>query len=82
MFSAFPFYELKRMTESYKDSVDVEYETQTLEKAIVKIGSLLALGFGEAGAGIIGQNMTNGGDINPMMPGQKTYAIFGFCILD
>jgi len=25
-----------------------------LEKAIVKIGHLLALGFGEAGAGIIG----------------------------
>ncbi len=46
-----------------------EYETSVLEKAIVKIGHLLALGFGEAGAGIIGQNMTNGGELNPMMPG-------------
>jgi hypothetical protein len=53
-----------------------------LEKAIVKIGHLLALGFGEAGGGIIGQNMTSSGDLNPMMPGVKTYAIFGFCILD
>ena len=61
---------------------EIEYETQTLEKAIVKIGSLLALGFGEAGAGIIGQNMNIEGDIDPMMPGQRTYAIFGFCILD
>ena len=26
--------------------------------------------------------MTQGGDLDPMMPGQKTYAIFGFCILD
>ena len=26
--------------------------------------------------------MTNGGELNPMMPGQKTYAIFGFCILN
>ena len=26
--------------------------------------------------------MTNGGELNPMMPGQKTYCIFGFCILD
>ena len=31
-----------------------QYETAVLEKAIVKIGHLLALGFGEAGAGIIG----------------------------
>ena len=53
-----------------------------LERAIVKIGHLLALGFGEAGGGIIGQNMTNSGELNPMMPGVKTYAIFGFCILD
>jgi len=59
-----------------------QYETALLEKAIVKIGHLLALGFGEAGGGIIGQNMTSSGDLNPMMPGVKTYAIFGFCILD
>ena len=59
-----------------------QYETAVLERAIVKIGHLLALGFGEAGGGIIGQNMTNGGELNPMMPGQKTYCIFGFCILD
>ena len=31
-----------------------QYETKILEKAIVKIGYLLALGFGEAGASIIG----------------------------
>jgi len=30
------------------------YETAVLERAIVKIGHLLALGFGEAGSGIIG----------------------------
>ena len=58
------------------------YETEALEKAIVKIGYLLALGFGEAGSGIIGQNMTSSGSLDPMMPGKKTYCIFGFCILD
>jgi len=26
--------------------------------------------------------MTRGGDLDPMMPGQKTSAIFGFCIID
>ena len=70
--------------EEDEDNVDEKdlYETDVLERAIVKIGYLLALGFGEAGASIIGQNMTQGGDLNPMMPGQKTTAIFGFCILD
>lgn len=57
-------------------------ETAVLEKAIVKIGHLLALGFGEAGSSIIGQNITNFGELNPMVPGQRTYAIFGFCILN
>jgi hypothetical protein len=38
------------------DEVDEKdlYETEVLERAIVKIGYLLALGFGEAGASIIG----------------------------
>lgn len=50
-----------------------------LEKAIVKIGHLLAVGFGEAGSKIIAQNMSSGGDIDPMMSGQRIFAIFGFC---
>lgn len=56
-------------------------ETVVLEKTIIKIGSLLALGFGEAGAEIIGQNM-RGGDsaaLNAMIPGRRVEAIFGFC---
>lgn len=61
-----------------KGSNDAEYETQILEKAIVKIGHLLAIGFGEAGSRIIADNMTEGGELNPMMPGVKTYGIFGF----
>ena len=34
-----------------------QMETVVLEKTIIKLGSLLALGFGEAGANIIGHNM-------------------------
>ena len=48
---------------------NAQYETAALEKAIVKIGHLLALGFGEAGSKIIATNMSNGGDLNPMMAG-------------
>merc|ERR1719305_1665122 len=56
-------------------------ESVVLEKTIVKIGSLLALGFGEAGAEIIGQNMRGGESsaLNAMIPGRKVDAIFGFC---
>lgn len=56
-------------------------ETVVLEKTIIKIGSLLALGFGEAGAEIIGQNM-KGSDstaLNAMIPGRRVEAVFGFC---
>jgi len=49
-----------------------------LEKAIVKIGNLLALSFGEAGSKIIADNL-NEGDLNPMMAGIRCYAIYGFC---
>ena len=45
----------------------------------MKIGALLALGFGEAGSEIIAKNMQKDGEIDPMVPGKKVVAIFGFC---
>jgi hypothetical protein len=59
--------------------VSCVFQTRVLEKSIGKICSLLAIGFGDAGAEIIGENMKNGGDLNPMVPGRKVNAIFGFC---
>lgn len=59
--------------------ITMNYETAILESTIVKIGGLLALGFGEAGSEIIAQNMRSSGDINPMIAGKKIMAIFGFC---
>lgn len=55
------------------------YETVVLEKLIMKIGALLAVGFGEAGSEIIASNMKKGGEVDPMIPGKKIMAIFGFC---
>ena len=55
-------------------------ETELLENTIVKIGSLLVLGFGEAGAEIIASNMKHSkGEIDPIVDGKKVYSIFGFC---
>mmetsp|Transcript_34038 Transcript_34038/g.79324 ORF Transcript_34038/g.79324 Transcript_34038/m.79324 type:complete len:999 (-) Transcript_34038:24-3020(-) len=56
-------------------------ETVMLEKTIIKLGGLLALGFGEAGAEVIGQNMkvSATAGVNAMVPGSKVEAIIGFC---
>lgn len=55
------------------------YETSQLEEIIVKIGALLAIGFGEAGSNIISANINNANAINPIIPGEKILGIFGFC---
>merc|ERR1719253_1390356 len=60
-------------------------ETSILENTIIKLGSLLALGFGEAGGETIVQNLaTSDADndstaINAMIPGSKVEAIYGLC---
>lgn len=64
---------------SKSKSKEGPYETVILEQTIIKIGALLALGFGEAGAKIIADNMAQSGDVDPMIPGNKVVAIFGFC---
>ena len=46
-------------------------ETQLLENSISKICSLLAIGFGDAGAEVIADNIKSGGDLNPIMPGKR-----------
>mmetsp|Transcript_3670 Transcript_3670/g.4918 ORF Transcript_3670/g.4918 Transcript_3670/m.4918 type:complete len:841 (+) Transcript_3670:546-3068(+) len=62
-----------------EDGDDQQFETKILENAFSKICSLMAVGFGEAGAEIIAENLRNGGELNPMVPGKKMCAIFGFC---
>lgn len=62
-----------------EDAGDTKYETVIIENAIIKIGTLLALGFGDAGSEIIGSNMAKSGDVDPMIPGKKKCAIYGFC---
>ena len=56
-------------------------ETTILEKTVTKICGLLSLGFGEAGAEIISTVLKEGvdADMNPMIPGKKVMAIYGFC---
>ena len=69
----------KRSKVKKGDAEEQQYETKILENAFEKVYSLMTLGFGDAGSEIIGSNMQNGGDLDPMIPGQKMVAIFGFC---
>ena len=62
-----------------KDVSNDQYETVVIENAIIKIGTLLALGFGDAGSEIIASNMSKHGDVDPMLPGKKKCCIYGFC---
>ena len=59
------------------------YETRVVQVAIQKITALLRIGFGVAGAEIISKNMAVEGEgsnvLDPMIPGKRIYAIFGFC---
>lgn len=61
------------------DDEEDQMETRLLENSISRICSLLAVGFGDAGSEIIAENMKRGGAIDPMIPGKKMVAIFGFC---
>ena len=57
-------------------------ETTLLIRTISKIAGLMRVGFGEAGADIIGRNLniTNGADaMNLLGTGRKIHSIFGFC---
>lgn len=59
-----------------------QLETSMLENTILKIGGLLQVGFGEAGAQIIGKNMSSqDGELNILIPGRKIIGVFGFCII-
>jgi hypothetical protein len=41
----------------------------------------MAIGFGEAGGEILKENISSSDVVNPMLPGKKINAIFGFCFI-
>merc|ERR1719265_999848 len=62
-----------------KKETNMPMETVILEKTIIKLGTLLALGFGQAGTQIIAQNMASSSSagVNAMVGGQRVECIFG-----
>lgn len=70
------------MKKEDKQDKEEKYEMQYLEALIIKIAKLLAVEFGEAGSRIIVANLNNYDFLNPMVPGMKVCAVFGFCIIN
>ncbi|DBA04380.1 TPA: hypothetical protein N0F65_002142 [Lagenidium giganteum] len=64
--------------ETRKNAKEQGFETALLELTLSKVGTLMQVGFGAAGADIIGKNMGSG-ELDPMLPGKKITAIYGFC---
>merc|ERR1712216_683961 len=62
--------------------LNVEFETDFVERAIKKFGKLLQIAFGEAGSEIIIPRSAKAGEINPTVAGKRMQAIFGFAILN
>jgi len=55
-------------------------ETAILLQTINKIGSLMRIGFGDAGASVIAKNLAGGGSkLNLISGGDMIHSIFGFC---
>jgi len=74
-----PLLHLEKLKSQPESVANEESETDMLEQAITKMARLLQIGFGSAGAEIIANNLGDGGTLNPMVPGTKVDAIFGFC---
>merc|ERR1719436_845781 len=70
----------RRRHKSIQAAKKATLETKILENTIIKLGSLLALGFGEAGSEIIGQNLDDDNVmVDAMIPGRRVEAIYGYC---
>ncbi|CAI2386125.1 unnamed protein product [Moneuplotes crassus] len=79
-FQILRFSEIEAQVEKDVNKNDkVVYETMILDNAITKIGSLLLLGFGEAGTSLLSDMIGKQGDIDTQSAGKKTIGIFGFC---
>lgn len=75
-----PITALQESLDSADSEKNFSIEMSVLLNTVKKICGLLSLGFGEAGADIISSVMKETStDLNPMIPGKKIFAIYGFC---
>ena len=76
-----PLGSLNHFSHGHNHSSSDEFETVILEKTLTKIGSLLQVGFGYAGANIIAKNMGRG-ELKALEPGKKVTCVFVYAQID
>lgn len=65
---------------SFGSSKQSQLETDRVLNTLVKVGNMLKAALGEAGLGIIMANLRDSrAQFDPMIPGKRIYAAFGFC---
>ncbi|CRH04090.1 adenylyl cyclase alpha, putative [Plasmodium relictum] len=60
-------------------SIKENYEILKMEENLMKLGTLMLLGFGEAGAKIISKNINEQENVNLLINGEIVYSVFAFC---
>ncbi|SOV18566.1 adenylyl cyclase alpha [Plasmodium gaboni] len=75
-------HELKNIlinTKLKRKSIKENYEILKMEENLMKLGTLMLLGFGEAGAKIISKNINEQERVNLLINGEIVYSVFSFC---
>ncbi|VWU49457.1 adenylyl cyclase alpha, putative, partial [Hepatocystis sp. ex Piliocolobus tephrosceles] len=62
-----------------KYSIKEDFEILKMEENLMKLGTLMLLGFGEAGAKMISKNINEEERINLLVNGEIVYSVFSFC---
>ncbi|SCP06363.1 adenylyl cyclase alpha, putative [Plasmodium ovale] len=68
-----------RNTKLKRNGIKGNYEILKMEENLMKLGTLMLLGFGEAGAKIISKNINEQERINLLINGEVVYSVFSFC---
>ena len=71
----------KKNDQKNKSNNDEGSEIILIQNTLIRISTLMAIGFGEAGGEILKKNISSSEGLNPMLPGNKIKAIFGFCYI-
>ncbi|ANQ10577.1 Uncharacterized protein PCOAH_00050870 [Plasmodium coatneyi] len=68
-----------RNTNLKRKGIKQNYEILKMEENLMKLGTLMLLGFGEAGAKIISKNINAQERVNLLVNGEVVYSVFSFC---
>ncbi|SCO75019.1 adenylyl cyclase alpha, putative [Plasmodium vivax] len=68
-----------RNTKMKRKGIKQNYEILKMEENLMKLGTLMLLGFGEAGAKIISKNINAQERVNLLVNGEVVYSVFSFC---